>query len=194
LPPIILTVLFAVWGLLAMPPRGHPELVGPRNGEAFVFVTLTLLVLLFFVMVLGIHVALRNMISRVAIINTLGTVFFLTMGTAVTIGLILINGRFEYQWTSFLFFLGAGIGGLWWVLNGNKPSTALSLASWFCPPAVFYCVMNLLIAKPGFEESADPLIPAMVLIAAFGFTIAAMLIPLISEFDVALGRTTAGGE
>jgi ABC-type transport system involved in multi-copper enzyme maturation permease subunit len=194
LPPIILTVLFAVWGLLATPPHGHPELVGPRNGEAFVFVTITLLVLLFFVMVLGIHVALRNMNSRVAIINTLGTVFFLTMGTAVSIGLILINGRFEYQWTSFLFFLGAGIGGLWWVLNGNKPSPALGLASWFCPPAVFYCVMNLLIAKPGSDESADPLIPALVLIVAFGFTISAMLIPLISEFDVALGRTTAGGE
>jgi hypothetical protein len=29
---------------------------------------------------------------------------------------------------------------------------------------------------------------------AFGFTVAAMLVPLVSEFDVALGRTTAGGE
>jgi hypothetical protein len=29
---------------------------------------------------------------------------------------------------------------------------------------------------------------------AFGFAVAAMLVPLISEFDVALGRTTGGGE
>ena len=31
-------------------------------------------------------------------------------------------------------------------------------------------------------------------VAAFGFTVAAMLVPLLSEFDVALGRTTAANE
>ena len=54
--------------------------------------------------------------------------------------------------------------------------------------------MNILVAKPGSEESADPLIPAIVILSAFGFTIAAMLMPLLSEFDIALGRTTGGGE
>ena len=34
----------------------------------------------------------------------------------------------------------------------------------------------------------------IVITLAFGFTIAAMLVPLLSEFDVALGRTTGGGE
>jgi len=33
-----------------------------------------------------------------------------------------------------------------------------------------------------------------VIAAAFGFTVTAMLIPLLSEFDVALGRTSAAGE
>jgi hypothetical protein len=33
-----------------------------------------------------------------------------------------------------------------------------------------------------------------VIAGAFGFALAAMLVPLLSEFDVALGRTTAGGE
>jgi hypothetical protein len=36
--------------------------------------------------------------------------------------------------------------------------------------------------------------PFLVISGAFGFTIAAMLIPLISEFDVALGRTTGGAD
>jgi hypothetical protein len=37
-------------------------------------------------------------------------------------------------------------------------------------------------------------VPFLALAAAFGFTIAAMLVPLLSEFDVALGRTTAAYE
>ena len=32
--------------------------------------------------------------------------------------------------------------------------------------------------------------PFLVLAGAFGFAIAAMLVPLLSEFDVALGRTS----
>ena len=110
------------------------------------------------------------------------------------IALILINGRFEYQWSSFIFFLVAGIGGLWWVLNGDRPSAALTWASWFCPLAVLYTVMNVLVAKPGSQESADPLLPFLVIVGAFGFTIAAMLVPLLSEFDVALGRTSGGAD
>ena len=120
--------------------------------------------------------------------------FFLSVGTLVCIYLILINGQFEYQFSSFLLFILAGVGGLWWVLNGERPSGALFLASWLCPFAVWYTVANILVARPGTGESADPVIPFLVIAGAFGFTIAAMLVPLISEFDVALGRTTGGGE
>ena len=85
-------------------------------------------------------------------------------------------------------------GGLWWVLNGTRPSSALTWASWFCPLAVLYTVMNILVAKPGSQESADPVIPFLVVTAAFGFAISAMLVPLLSEFDVALGRTSGGAD
>src|SRR5262249_56552693 len=119
-------------------------------------------------MVLGIHVALRNSNSQVAILNALSTIFFLTVGTLVCIALILINGQFEYQWGSFVFFLIAGVGGLWWVLNGERPSAALTWAAWFCPLAVLYAVMNVLVAKPGTQESSDPLIPAGGVCPAFG--------------------------
>jgi len=59
---------------------------------------------------------------------------------------------------------------------------------------MFYCVVNILIGKPGTDESADPLVPFLALGGAFGFAIAAMLVPLLSEFDVALGRTAAREE
>src|SRR5262249_61219292 len=112
-------------------------------------------------MVLGIHVALRNSNSQVAILNALSTIFFLTVGTLVCIALILINRRFEYQWGSFVFFLIAGVGGLWWVLSGDRPSAALSWASWACPLAVLYAVMNVLVGQPGSQESADQLVPVL---------------------------------
>src|SRR5262249_11017889 len=151
-------------GLLATPPRNHPELLGPRNVEALVCLEGTLLVLLAFAMMLGMHVALRTENTRTAVINTLGTIFFLSVGTLVCIYLIIINGgRFEYQWASFVFFIAAGIGGLWWVLSGLRPSTALTIASWICPVAVFYTVVNIVVARPGTEETSDPFIPFVVM-------------------------------
>jgi ABC-type transport system involved in multi-copper enzyme maturation permease subunit len=194
LPPILLAAVYGYYNYLATPPPLYPEFGSRYNLEAMLCIAAAALVLLGFAMVLGIHVALRTKNSRLAVINSLGTVFFLSVGTLVCIYLILINGQFEYQWTSFVFFLGAGIGGLWWVLNGERPAPALTLASWLCPLGVFYTVTNVLVGKPGSVESADPLIPALVILSAFGFTVTAMLVPLVSEFDVALGRTTGGGE
>jgi ABC-type Na+ efflux pump permease subunit len=196
LPPLILAIIYAVRGQVAAVPPDRPDMVVGKNVEAAVCIELALLVLMAFTMVLGLHVALRTYNSRMSVINTLGTVFFLSVGTLVCIYLILINGRFEYQWFSFIGFISAGIGGLWWVLNGDRQWTApaLTLASVLCPIAVFYTVTNVLIGKPGQMESSDPLIPLLVTGGAFGFTLAAMLIPLLSEFDVAVGRTSAIGE
>jgi ABC-type transport system involved in multi-copper enzyme maturation permease subunit len=194
LPPLILAGVYAYFDCLATPPAGHPEMKTSMNGTSLFCVAASAVVLLAFAMVLGIHVALRTPNSRLAITNTLGTIFFLSVGTLVCIALILINGRFEYQWGSFVFFLVAGVGGLWWVLSGDRPSAALTWASWFCPLSVLYTVMNILVAKPGSQESADPVIPFLVIAGAFGFTVAAMLVPLLSEFDVAMGRTSGGAD
>src|SRR5262249_461251 len=81
-----------------------------------------------------------------------------------------------------------------WVLSGDQPSGALTLASWLLPPFVFYTVANILVGKPGTQESADPVVPFLVIAWAFGFAIAAMLVPLVSEFDVAMGRTGRGAD
>jgi ABC-type transport system involved in multi-copper enzyme maturation permease subunit len=194
LPPLLLAGVYALYGFLATPPAGHPEMRAGMNATSFVCITGAGLVLLAFATVLGIHVALRTPNSRMAIIHTLSTIFFLSVGTLVCVALILINGRFDYQWGSFVFFLVAGVGGLWWVLSGDRPSGALTWASWFCPLGVLYTVMNILVAKPGSRESADPLIPFLVIAGAFGFAVAAMLVPLVSEFDVAMGRTSGGAD
>jgi ABC-type transport system involved in multi-copper enzyme maturation permease subunit len=194
LPPLLLALVYALHGSLATPPAGHPEMRTAMNATSYLCVTGAGLVLLAFAVVLGIHVALRTPNSRLAILHTLSTIFFLSVGTLICVALILINGRFEYQWGSFVFFLVAGVGGLWWVLSGDRPSPALTWASWFCPLSVLYTVMTILVAKPGSQESADPLIPFLVIAGAFGFTVAAMLVPLVSEFDVAMGRTSGGAD
>jgi ABC-type transport system involved in multi-copper enzyme maturation permease subunit len=192
LPPLALAAVYGWLNLLATPPRGHPELAAGRNWQAWICVEGTLLVLIAFTGVLGVHVGLRTEATRAAVVNTLGTVFFLSVGTLVCIYLIVINGRFEYQWGSFVLFVAAGCGGMWWVLNGERPSSALTLASFLCPAAIFYSVLNVLIGKHGLEETSGPWLPFLVIAAAFGLAIAAMLVPLLSEFDVALGRTTGG--
>jgi ABC-type transport system involved in multi-copper enzyme maturation permease subunit len=186
-PPLALAAVFAGLGALASAPPGHPEMAATRNAFALVAVIGSLVVLLAFVAVLGLHVGLRTLNGRLAVVHTLATVFFLSVGTLVCIWLIVINGRFEYQWSSFLAFIVTGVGGFWWVLNGDRPTTALTVASWACPFAMFYAVINVLIGRPGSPESAEPFLPFLVVAGAFGMAIAAMLVPLLSEFEVALG-------
>lgn len=183
LPPLVMVAVYAVLGKL-----GTYAIQGP------LYLGLAIGVLIAFTVMLGIHVALRNDNTRRSAINTLGTVFFLSVGTMVCIYLILINGRFEYQWLSFAGFIVAGIGGLWWVLSAERPSAALNLASVVCPIAVFYTITNILIGKPTTGESTDPLIPLIVTGGAFGFALIAMAVPLMTEFDVAVGRSSAIGE
>jgi ABC-type transport system involved in multi-copper enzyme maturation permease subunit len=187
LPPLVLIGVYAAKGKL-----GHPPTAG-RLSEAALCLGVGFGVLVTFTVLLGIHVALRAANSRWAILQALGAVFFLSAGTILCIYLILITGRFEYQWLSFSGFLVVAVGGLWWVLCGDRPSTALAVASWLCPLAVFYTISNVLIGKPGRTETADPLLPFLVTVGAFGFASLSMLLPLLSEFEVAIGKASAGG-
>jgi ABC-type Na+ efflux pump permease subunit len=193
IPPLILAIYYAIEGALTH--TAEDDIAFLRNFGPLICVVGAIAVMVAFVMTLGLHVALRIENSRLSIVHTLGTVFFLSVGALVSIYLIVINGgSLGNQLLSFSGFIGLGIGGLWWVLSADRPSAALTLSSVLCPLAMFYSVVNILIAKPGSQESSDPLIPFLVIAAAFGFTISAMLVPLLSEFDVALGRTTANEE
>jgi ABC-type Na+ efflux pump permease subunit len=196
IPPLLLAIFYAVRGALASTPRDASlgETLAINFGP-LLCVLGALIVLLAFGLVLGLHVALRIENSRLSIVHTLGTIFFLSVGALISIYLIVINtGSLGNQLLSFSAFILLGIGGLWWVLSADRPAPALTLAAALCPLAMFYTIINILVAKPGSQESTDPLVPFLVIGAAFGFTIAAMLVPLLSEFDVALGRTTVNEE
>ena len=196
IPPLLLAVWYAFEGALTRTPPGVSGFAAlGMNFGSMLAVMGAVLVLSAFAVVLGLHVSLRTPSSRLAIANTLATIFFLSVGTMICIYLIVINrGSFANQWISFMLFLVLGIGGLLYVLSADRPAAALTAASIICPLAVFYCVVNILIAKPGTDESADPLVPFLMLAGSFGFTVTAMLVPLLTEFDVALGRTTAANE
>jgi ABC-type transport system involved in multi-copper enzyme maturation permease subunit len=180
LPPFLLAIAYGWWGFFQL--------------ETLLFTLITLVVLLVFAAVIGLHIALRTTSTRSAIGFSLGTIFFLFVGTLICIYLIVVAGRFEYQWTSFILFLAAGVGGLWLVLSGNRPSMALSIAAWACPLGMFYAITNIIVGNPYTGEAGDPLWPFLVLTFAFGFTVAAMLVPLLSEFEIALGRTPVAEE
>ncbi|HEY2785268.1 MAG TPA: ABC transporter permease subunit [Fimbriiglobus sp.] len=193
IPPILFAIFYAVEGLFTKtdPGLGIFDRLA-TNAAPLLAVVGSLVVLFAFAIALGLHVSLRLTSSRLAIGHVLGTVFFLCVGTLLCIYLIsLPQQSFANQWVSFIGFLAVGIGGFWWVLRADSGSNALTAAAVACPLAMFYTVTNILIAKPGTDESADPLVPFLALSTAFGFTTFAMIFPLVTEFDVALGRTTA---
>ncbi|HQR44037.1 MAG TPA: ABC transporter permease, partial [Gemmatales bacterium] len=157
--------------------------------ETFIFVIIVTLVLLTFIIAIGIHIALSRVNTRLAIGMSLGTVFFIFVCTFLCIYLIQIGGQFEVQITNFAFFLVIGIGGLWIVLSGDKPSSALFLASVLCPVGLFYAITNVLVGNVRTQSGGDALWPFLVVVGAFGFAIAAIAIPLFSEFHVAIAAS-----
>lgn len=168
--PVLAILVFAFQGWIG--PIGALYLLAPL-AVAYVFST-----------VLGIHAALRYESSRVALANSLGTMFLLFVGILICLYLIVISGQFEAQWGSFVLFIVLGSIGLWVSLSANAPSGAIALTAALAPAATFYCLVALLVG--------DRTGPFLVGTSVYAFAVAALLIPLLSEFDVATGRTTAG--
>lgn len=155
--------------------------IGPA---ALAYATLTFLVFVLFASVLGIHAGMRYESTRAALANSLGTMFLLFVGILLCLFLILISGRFEAQWASFILFIVVGSIALWVSLGANAPSGAIGLTAAITPFATFYCIIAFL--------NGDKTGPFLVGAGAYGFAVVALLVPLVSEFDVATGRTTAG--
>ena len=138
-----------------------------------------------FVAVLGIHAGMNYDNSRTAIATSLGTVFFLFLGVATCMRMMMaFSGSFQAQLQPFLVFMIGGGVGLYVALGARNPSTAIGVASFLCPFATFYAITSFFLDYT--------LGVFLVTAAAYGFTTAAMLIPAIYEFDVATGRTTEG--
>ena len=144
-----------------------------------------LAVLYLFVAMVGIHAGMHYANSRTAIATSLGTVFFLFLGVATCMWMMVaFSGNFEGQLPPFLAFMIGGGVGLYLALGARNPSQAIGLASFLCPFATFYAITSFFLHQT--------LGVFLVTAAAYGFATAAMLIPAIYEFDVATGRTTAG--
>jgi hypothetical protein len=137
-----------------------------------------------FVATLGLHCGMAYANSRSAISVSLGTVFFLFLGVVTCILMMIsFSGSFEVQLAPFFaFILGGGVG-LYVSLGVRNPSSAMGVASMVVPLATFYAVVSCLLDHAGLTF--------LVTVGAYGFSIAAMLIPALHEFDFAMGRTTA---
>jgi ABC-type transport system involved in multi-copper enzyme maturation permease subunit len=156
---------------------------GLMSLENTVYVLGGLAVLFAFVAVLGLHAGIVYDNSRAAIATSLGTVFFLLLGVATCMRIMIaFSGSFQAQLQPFLaFMLGGGVG-LYMALGARNPSAAIGVAAFVCPLATFYAITSYLLDYT--------LAVFLVTAAAYGFTTAAMLVPAIYEFDVATGRTT----
>ena len=155
------------------------------NMENLVYLTLALAVLYVFVAMVGIHTGMHYGNSRSAIGTSLGTVFFLFVGVALCMRMMMaFSGSFEAQLQPFLAFMVGGGIGLYVVLGARNPSAAIGVAAFACPLATFYAITSFFIDQTHLVFVA--------VAGAYGFTTVAMLIPAIDEFDVATGRTTIG--
>jgi ABC-type transport system involved in multi-copper enzyme maturation permease subunit len=178
-------VLYNMREAIALPVLGLVWMVTQRllPFEHFVYVSLGFLLLVVFAAVLGLHSGLSFDNSRSAIANSLGTMFFLFLGVFVCMMLIVeARSSFFQQMTSFLVFILGGSMGLWASLTHRNPSAALTASAFALPFFTFYSIISFLLG--------DSLGPWLVVSFTYGFTISAMLVPAVSEFDVALGRTT----
>lgn len=151
--------------------------------ENYAYLVLGLLLMASFAAMLGLHAGLSFDNSRAAIANSLGTMFFLFLGVFLCM-LLIVEARssFLLQLPSFLVFILGGSLGLWASLTHKNPSPALTLSALLLPFFTFYAITGFLLN--------DTLGIWAVVSATYGFTTLAMLIPAVSEFDVALGRTT----
>ena len=98
--------------------------------------------------------------------------------------LLLVEARssFAIQMQSFIVFIGLGSIGLYSSLTHKNPSNALTIAAVMLPFLTFYAITDFLLG--------GTLGVCFWICVAYGFAAIAMLVPSISDFDVALGKTT----
>lgn len=170
---ILVPLLLVVWYAIA----------GKSTLENTVYLTIGYLAVVLFAAMLGLHSAFSYESSRTAIAHSLGTVFFLFVGIFICMMLMVeAQASFALQFTPFLMFILGGSLGLYASLTARNPSSALLLAAGILPFCTFYAITGFLLG--------NTLGVCLMVAFAYGFPTIAMLVPAVSEFDVALGRTT----
>ncbi len=155
---------------------------GMISGQNAIYIAAGLVVMDLFAAVLGIHCGLIHHHTGIALATSLGTVFFLFLGVGVCMRIMVaFSGSFETQLAPFLaFILGGGVG-LYISLGARNASRAIFWASFLCPFLTFWAITSF------FQQQTLGVF--LVTTTAYGFATLSMLIPAISEFDVATGRS-----
>ena len=171
---VALPILLIAWFALS----------GQMSWENATYAIIDGLLLAHFSAMLGLHAAITYTNSRAAVANSLGTIFFLLIGIGICAGLIVLSDRqFARQLLSFMIFIGAGSVALFASLGSKNPSRAIALVALLTPFWSFYCVISLI--------NEDILAAFLFSVGIYGFALLAMLVPSVSDFDIALGRTSA---
>jgi hypothetical protein len=155
--------------------------------EHLVFLLGGLIVTYAFATVLGLHAGMTYANSRTAISLSIGTLIFLFLGVATCMWIMLMfSSSFQNQLFPFLGFIVGGGVGLYAVLGWRNPSTAIAWASGLAPLATFYVITSFLLKNYGLVF--------IVTAVVYGFATWAMLLPAISNFDIATGRASSHDE
>ena len=161
------------------------DVVTWENAIYLILGTLTLYV---FVTMLGIHCGLNFPSSRTATLASLGTVFFLCVGIAVCMTIMVsFRGAFQYQLPPFLVMILGGAAALFATLGWRNPSAAVGWASFTLPVVTFFAITQFLLQT----DHLNVIGPVAV---GYGFAVVALIIPALSEFDVSLGRERRAGD
>jgi ABC-type transport system involved in multi-copper enzyme maturation permease subunit len=183
----LLGVLAAAREIVILPLATGVALVGLgiATAEYGVYFVAGLGLLLFFVAVLGVYAGLSHRVSRQAISVALGTVAFLSIGVATAMRIMVaFGGSFELQLAPFLAVIVGGAVGLYAALSARNPSPAVAWASALLPALTFTAIAGFL--------QGQSLQVFLIVLAAYGFATAALLVPSIGAFDLLTGRTTSG--
>ncbi len=159
---------------------------GVMTWENAVFALIGAIQLYLFVTMLGIHSGIHYIAGRTATLVSLGTVFFLCVGIAICMVIMVsFRGAFQLQLAPFLAMILGGGAALFAALGSRNPSSAIFAASFLLPFVTFFAITQFLLQR-------DHLFVLVTVLAGYGFTTAAMLIPALSEFDVSLDRDRGG--
>jgi len=140
-----------------------------------------------FAAVLGLHAGITYANSRTAIATSIGTLLFLFLGVATCMRIMLAFGRdFNYQFSAFFGFIAGGSVGMYVALNWRYRSWAINWVAALTPFFTFVVITSYLLGHFGTAF--------IVTVAIYGYATAAMLVPAVSMFDVALGGGAAQQE
>lgn len=156
---------------------------GGISTENLVFAIGGLVVMDIFSAMLGIHCGMIYGQSRTAIGTSLGTLFFLFLGIATCMMIMMsFRGSFARQLPPFLAIILGGGTGLYVAMGSRNPSPAIALAAFGLPFLTFFAITSFILRN-------QELTVFSVIVAAYGFATLAMLVPALSEFDFAMGRS-----